>query len=169
MPQVFQWLSYLTFQKYGCELLIVTEFEGLDFTCSRFARWRRPPPRARGERSCVCSSCIFKKHADLHLLLRQLLLSAGDSEFKVGLKGVPSCLCSSRRFQQFARGLFHHPRRPDHRRGLSRSAVPIHAGLFAPLLLPACSSGARHDQLQDQRPAGASLTLWDNLGFSSGR
>lgn len=60
MPQVFQWLSYLTFQKYGCELLIVTEFEGLDFTCSRFARWRRPPLRARGERSCVCSSCIFK-------------------------------------------------------------------------------------------------------------
>lgn len=59
MPQVFQWLSYLTFQKYGCELLIVTEFEGLDFTCSRFARWRRPPLRARGERSCVCSSCIF--------------------------------------------------------------------------------------------------------------
>ncbi|TNM99532.1 hypothetical protein fugu_012565 [Takifugu bimaculatus] len=34
MPQVFQWLSYLTFQKYGCELLIVTEFEGLDFTCN---------------------------------------------------------------------------------------------------------------------------------------
>lgn len=34
MPQVFQWLSYLTFQKYSCELLIVTEFEGLDFTCN---------------------------------------------------------------------------------------------------------------------------------------
>uniref|UniRef100_A0A3P9A012 ABC transporter domain-containing protein n=1 Tax=Esox lucius TaxID=8010 RepID=A0A3P9A012_ESOLU len=34
MPVVFQWLSYLTFQKYGCELLIVTEFHGLNFTCS---------------------------------------------------------------------------------------------------------------------------------------
>uniref|UniRef100_A0A8C1T7W2 ATP-binding cassette, sub-family G (WHITE), member 5 n=1 Tax=Cyprinus carpio TaxID=7962 RepID=A0A8C1T7W2_CYPCA len=35
MPVVFQWLSYLTFQKYGCELLIVTEFYGLNFTCSK--------------------------------------------------------------------------------------------------------------------------------------
>uniref|UniRef100_A0A7N5ZVY4 ATP-binding cassette sub-family G member 5 n=1 Tax=Anabas testudineus TaxID=64144 RepID=A0A7N5ZVY4_ANATE len=34
MPEVFQWLSYLTFQKYSCELLIVTEFHGLDFTCN---------------------------------------------------------------------------------------------------------------------------------------
>ncbi|XP_062852056.1 ATP-binding cassette sub-family G member 5 isoform X2 [Trichomycterus rosablanca] len=34
MPELFQWLSYLTFQKYGCELLIVTEFYGLNFTCS---------------------------------------------------------------------------------------------------------------------------------------
>ncbi|XP_051945909.1 ATP-binding cassette sub-family G member 5 [Xyrauchen texanus] len=34
MPVVFQWLSYLTFQKYGCELLIVTEFYGLNFTCT---------------------------------------------------------------------------------------------------------------------------------------
>ncbi|KAM6956217.1 ATP-binding cassette sub-family G member 5 [Aplochiton taeniatus] len=34
MPEVFQWLSYLTFQKYGCELLIVTEFHGLNFTCT---------------------------------------------------------------------------------------------------------------------------------------
>ncbi|XP_031164792.1 ATP-binding cassette sub-family G member 5 [Sander lucioperca] len=34
MPVVFQWLSYLTFQKYSCELLIVTEFHGLDFTCN---------------------------------------------------------------------------------------------------------------------------------------
>ncbi|XP_068597293.1 ATP-binding cassette sub-family G member 5 [Brachionichthys hirsutus] len=34
MPQIFQWLSYLTFQKYSCELLIVTEFQGLDFTCN---------------------------------------------------------------------------------------------------------------------------------------
>uniref|UniRef100_A0A8C8CWI6 ABC transporter domain-containing protein n=2 Tax=Oncorhynchus tshawytscha TaxID=74940 RepID=A0A8C8CWI6_ONCTS len=34
MPVVFQWLSYLTFQKYGCELLIVTEFHGLNFTCN---------------------------------------------------------------------------------------------------------------------------------------
>lgn len=36
MPQLFQWLSYLTFQKYSCELLIVTEFHGLTFTCSEF-------------------------------------------------------------------------------------------------------------------------------------
>ncbi|KAA8583591.1 hypothetical protein FQN60_014799 [Etheostoma spectabile] len=34
MPMVFQWLSYLTFQKYSCELLIVTEFHGLEFTCN---------------------------------------------------------------------------------------------------------------------------------------
>lgn len=34
MPEVFQWLSYLTFQKYSCELLIVTEFHGLEFFCS---------------------------------------------------------------------------------------------------------------------------------------
>uniref|UniRef100_A0A3P8UW47 ATP-binding cassette sub-family G member 5 n=1 Tax=Cynoglossus semilaevis TaxID=244447 RepID=A0A3P8UW47_CYNSE len=34
MPQLFQWLSYLTFQKYSCELLIVTEFHGLTFTCN---------------------------------------------------------------------------------------------------------------------------------------
>uniref|UniRef100_A0A672NE43 ATP-binding cassette, sub-family G (WHITE), member 5 n=1 Tax=Sinocyclocheilus grahami TaxID=75366 RepID=A0A672NE43_SINGR len=33
MPVVFQWLSYLTFQKYGCELLIVIEFYGLNFIC----------------------------------------------------------------------------------------------------------------------------------------
>ncbi|XP_051936578.1 ATP-binding cassette sub-family G member 5 isoform X2 [Hippocampus zosterae] len=35
MPAVFQWLSYLTFQKYSCELLIVTEFHGLRFTCNQ--------------------------------------------------------------------------------------------------------------------------------------
>nr|XP_057914046.1 ATP-binding cassette sub-family G member 5 [Doryrhamphus excisus]XP_057914047.1 ATP-binding cassette sub-family G member 5 [Doryrhamphus excisus] len=34
MPTVFQWLSYLTYQKYSCELLIVTEFHGLHFTCN---------------------------------------------------------------------------------------------------------------------------------------
>ncbi|XP_061767162.1 ATP-binding cassette sub-family G member 5 isoform X3 [Nerophis ophidion] len=34
MPTVFQWLSYLTFQKYSCELLIVTEFHDLHFTCN---------------------------------------------------------------------------------------------------------------------------------------
>ncbi|KAL6487414.1 hypothetical protein MHYP_G00040400 [Metynnis hypsauchen] len=37
MPVVFQWLSYLTFQKYGCELLIVIEFYGKNFTCSAAA------------------------------------------------------------------------------------------------------------------------------------
>uniref|UniRef100_A0A3Q2PX82 ATP-binding cassette, sub-family G (WHITE), member 5 n=1 Tax=Fundulus heteroclitus TaxID=8078 RepID=A0A3Q2PX82_FUNHE len=35
MPVVFQWLSYLTFQKYGCELLMVTEFLDLEFYCSK--------------------------------------------------------------------------------------------------------------------------------------
>ncbi|XP_077438028.1 ATP-binding cassette sub-family G member 5 [Vanacampus margaritifer] len=35
MPTVFQWLSYLTFQKYSCELLIVTEFHGLRFACNQ--------------------------------------------------------------------------------------------------------------------------------------
>lgn len=34
MPQLFQWLGYLTFQKYSCELLIVTEFYGLSFSCN---------------------------------------------------------------------------------------------------------------------------------------
>uniref|UniRef100_A0A8C5M667 ATP binding cassette subfamily G member 5 n=1 Tax=Leptobrachium leishanense TaxID=445787 RepID=A0A8C5M667_9ANUR len=33
MPQVFQWLSYLTYQKYASELLVVNEFYGLNFTC----------------------------------------------------------------------------------------------------------------------------------------
>ncbi|XP_064172698.1 ATP-binding cassette sub-family G member 5 isoform X1 [Anguilla rostrata] len=33
MPTVFKMLSYLTFQKYGSELLIVTEFHDLNFTC----------------------------------------------------------------------------------------------------------------------------------------
>ncbi|KAI7805326.1 ATP-binding cassette sub-family G member 5 isoform X1 [Triplophysa rosa] len=37
MPVVFQWLSYLTFQKYGCEILIVTEFYGLNFSCTPVA------------------------------------------------------------------------------------------------------------------------------------
>lgn len=34
MPQLFQWLGYITFQKYSCELLIVTEFYGLSFSCN---------------------------------------------------------------------------------------------------------------------------------------
>ncbi|XP_014897698.1 ATP-binding cassette sub-family G member 5 isoform X2 [Poecilia latipinna] len=34
MPMVFQWLSYLTFQKYSCELLVVTEFLNLEFNCN---------------------------------------------------------------------------------------------------------------------------------------
>ncbi|KAM4729551.1 ATP-binding cassette sub-family G member 5 [Anableps anableps] len=42
MPMVFQWLSYLTFQKYSCELLIVTEFLDLEFTCNA----TRPLPGA---------------------------------------------------------------------------------------------------------------------------
>ncbi|XP_073337440.1 ATP-binding cassette sub-family G member 5 [Pagrus major] len=40
MPEVFQWLSYLTFQKYSCELLIVTEFHGLNFTCEASKPYR---------------------------------------------------------------------------------------------------------------------------------
>ncbi|XP_035462776.2 ATP-binding cassette sub-family G member 5 [Scophthalmus maximus] len=42
MPEVFQWLGYLTFQKYSCELLIVTEFHELEFTCNS----SRPLPGA---------------------------------------------------------------------------------------------------------------------------
>ncbi|XP_038156078.1 ATP-binding cassette sub-family G member 5 [Cyprinodon tularosa] len=34
MPVLFQWLGYLTFQKYSCELLIVTEFHNLEFDCN---------------------------------------------------------------------------------------------------------------------------------------
>ncbi|XP_053315372.1 ATP-binding cassette sub-family G member 5 isoform X2 [Spea bombifrons] len=33
MPQVFQLLSYITYQKYACELLVVNEFYDLNFTC----------------------------------------------------------------------------------------------------------------------------------------
>ncbi|KAK2896608.1 hypothetical protein QQF64_005877 [Cirrhinus molitorella] len=47
MPVVFQWLSYLTYQKYGCELLIVTEFYGLNFTCT---------PEAGLPESCLVDS-----------------------------------------------------------------------------------------------------------------
>ncbi|MED6242177.1 hypothetical protein ATANTOWER_001232 [Ataeniobius toweri] len=42
MPQLFQLLSYLTFQKYSCELLIVTEFLDLEFSCNA----TRPLPGA---------------------------------------------------------------------------------------------------------------------------
>ncbi|XP_038669536.1 ATP-binding cassette sub-family G member 5 isoform X2 [Scyliorhinus canicula] len=34
MPEPFRWLSYLTFQKYGVEVLMVNEFYGLNFTCA---------------------------------------------------------------------------------------------------------------------------------------
>ncbi|PIO37369.1 hypothetical protein AB205_0182030 [Aquarana catesbeiana] len=33
MPRVFQLLSYVTYQRYCCELLIVNEFYDLNFTC----------------------------------------------------------------------------------------------------------------------------------------
>ncbi|XP_007895035.1 ATP-binding cassette sub-family G member 5 [Callorhinchus milii] len=33
MPEPFLWMSYLTFQKYGVEILMVNEFYGLNFTC----------------------------------------------------------------------------------------------------------------------------------------
>ncbi|XP_069810509.1 ATP-binding cassette sub-family G member 5 [Dendropsophus ebraccatus] len=33
MPQVFQLLSYITYQRYSCELLVVNEFYDLQFTC----------------------------------------------------------------------------------------------------------------------------------------
>ncbi|MEQ2304746.1 hypothetical protein AMECASPLE_030574 [Ameca splendens] len=42
MPRLFQLLSYLTFQKYSCELLIVTEFLDLEFSCNA----TRPLPGA---------------------------------------------------------------------------------------------------------------------------
>lgn len=44
MPEVFKWLSYLTFQKYSCELLIVTEFHGLEFSCSESTFAPKRPP-----------------------------------------------------------------------------------------------------------------------------
>ncbi|XP_069787163.1 ATP-binding cassette sub-family G member 5 isoform X2 [Narcine bancroftii] len=37
MPKLFNWLSYLTFQKYGVEILMVNEFYGLNFTCENGA------------------------------------------------------------------------------------------------------------------------------------
>lgn len=33
MPTAFKMLSYLTFQKYGSEILVVNEFSELKFTC----------------------------------------------------------------------------------------------------------------------------------------
>ncbi|XP_043931008.1 ATP-binding cassette sub-family G member 5-like [Protopterus annectens] len=36
MPTVFLWLSYLTFQKYGTEILVINEFYGKTFTCGNF-------------------------------------------------------------------------------------------------------------------------------------
>lgn len=33
MPRVFQLLSYITYQRYSCELLVVNEFYDLNFTC----------------------------------------------------------------------------------------------------------------------------------------
>ncbi|KAG9484420.1 hypothetical protein GDO78_010023 [Eleutherodactylus coqui] len=33
MPQVFQFISYVTYQRYSCELLVVNEFYDLQFTC----------------------------------------------------------------------------------------------------------------------------------------
>nr|XP_006638853.1 PREDICTED: ATP-binding cassette sub-family G member 5 isoform X1 [Lepisosteus oculatus]XP_015218807.1 PREDICTED: ATP-binding cassette sub-family G member 5 isoform X1 [Lepisosteus oculatus] len=50
MPEIFQWLSYLTFQKYGCELLIVTEFYGSNFTCGGSINTTLSNPK-----SCVIS------------------------------------------------------------------------------------------------------------------
>ncbi|XP_059841698.1 ATP-binding cassette sub-family G member 5 isoform X3 [Hypanus sabinus] len=38
MPELFRWLSYLTFQKYGVEVLMVNEFYGLNFTCGNGAQ-----------------------------------------------------------------------------------------------------------------------------------
>ncbi|XP_072906755.1 ATP-binding cassette sub-family G member 5 isoform X3 [Hemitrygon akajei] len=38
MPEMFRWLSYLTFQKYGVEVLMVNEFYGLNFTCGNGAQ-----------------------------------------------------------------------------------------------------------------------------------
>ncbi|XP_075451890.1 ATP-binding cassette sub-family G member 5 isoform X2 [Ascaphus truei] len=33
MPQVFQLLSYITYQRYACEVLVINEFYNLNFTC----------------------------------------------------------------------------------------------------------------------------------------
>lgn len=43
MPGPFQAFSYLTFQKYCAEILLVNEFHGLNFTCGEQAWDRRPP------------------------------------------------------------------------------------------------------------------------------
>ncbi|XP_039594119.1 ATP-binding cassette sub-family G member 5 isoform X1 [Polypterus senegalus] len=53
MPELFQWLSYLTFQKYGCELLVVTEFYGLNFTCGE-----KPSNPGTGVHPCIFSNGI---------------------------------------------------------------------------------------------------------------
>lgn len=37
MPTPFKILSYLTFQKYSSEILVVNEFYGLSFTCGKCA------------------------------------------------------------------------------------------------------------------------------------
>lgn len=70
MPQIFQWLSYLTFQKYGCELLIVTEFEGLDFTCSMFLFLNKDVPLCvhEGSNAAFTAAAIIKMCRPLHHL-----------------------------------------------------------------------------------------------------
>lgn len=56
MPTPFKVLSYLTFQKYSTEVLVVNEFYGLNFTCGK---WSVKPPKAfesQGtERFLACS------------------------------------------------------------------------------------------------------------------
>lgn len=37
MPMPFQILSFLTFQKYSSEILVVNEFHGLNFTCGKYS------------------------------------------------------------------------------------------------------------------------------------
>ncbi len=69
MPVVFQWLSYLTFQKYSCELLIVTEFHGLNFTCSKLYLLRDHP---------LCPPTLRMKRNHNNLTLCKLYLELAD-------------------------------------------------------------------------------------------
>ncbi|XP_029449190.1 ATP-binding cassette sub-family G member 5 [Rhinatrema bivittatum] len=50
MPQAFQLLSYLTYQKYSCEILVINEFYDLDFTCD-----------GRNHTAGSSSLCVFSK------------------------------------------------------------------------------------------------------------
>lgn len=153
MPEVFQWLSYLTFQKYSCELLIVTEFHGLQFTCSKLSFCLYT----------IFSSLDFRKNKNPESWkfrnTQQVGFKNRETKNNFFFPFLLSVLClpSYRCIDTFTRSLSDHSWRPDHWPGLPRRSVQIYTGLPAPLLLPACPPAARHDQLQDKGQACASL------------